>query len=604
MSLARWMRSILLLLFCTPLVAVHTAAHAVVPRWEVSIYGGGAVAAGQTAAQIAEKPASDFTPFNPSITYATGLKKHVWLRLRVSSEQAIPAQAWLVGISKAYVDTVVLHTLASNGDWTSQAAGDWVAHSRWPVGSLKPQFYLPAQAAGSQDIFLQVRNRTPLHFDITTASAASAQVDLQNNFFMIGLGVGLMLLMAMASGVLALTYRQPAYAWYGAYVLINIFLSLSYVGMGAYALWPDATVWPEAAISLLYMLAVLLQVQFYRVMFLSAVGTPVWLQRSTLAAIGVGLFAIVLQFYYIEKFGSAAVFTLHVLIFGALSFGLVVQQFRRRDIMSWLYLFGCLPLVLVGFLAVLEHAGWISLSWLPYNAPIYAFIFEMPMLFAAIYLHSIAEHTKTVRKSTLAHTDPSTGFVSRNQHMETFAQALDQARSQGHDLVVAYVQVLHQLDPMSTIGGLARAHSVERAVRLLRTVVREHDTVSHVGTDLFSVLMPELSLGEDATNRLARLVALAVMSDQDAVRHVPMRFRIAASSAHSFKGHAGKLHASLEHKLNENDWGLRAICYVHNRPPQKSRPSSSQANETFSEFWERAAGDEKYQTTRQDHAAI
>jgi two-component system, sensor histidine kinase LadS len=589
---------------CTLLAAVPLTAHAApTPQWEVSIYGGGATSAGMTAAQIAARPEASFTPFNPNTIYATGLQKQVWLRVRVSSEQEIFADAWLIGISKAFADKVVLHTKANNGAWVSQAAGDWIAHRSWPVRSLTPQFFIPAQPKGSQDIYLEVRNRTPLRFDVTLLSAPAATIDSQNSFFLIGLSVGLMLLMAIASVVLALTYRQPAYAWYGVYVLVNITLSLSYAGIAAYALWPNATFWPEISITLLFMLAMLVQIQFYRVMFLSVTDTPRWLQRATLAAIGVGLITMALHFYFIEKFGSAVMFTLHILVFTLLSLGLVVRQFRRGNVSSWLYLLASLPWALVGFLAVLENAGWVSLAWMPYNAPIYAFALEMPVLFAAMYLHSVAEHAKKVRKTTLATTDPSTGFVSRSQHLETLVQAWDQSKDADRDLVVAYVQVQHQLDPMSTIGGLGRAQRVERAVRLLRTVVREQDTVTHVGTDLFAILMPELSLGEDLSNRLARLIVLAVMTDQDAARHVPIRFRVVASSARSFKGSAAKLHVSLKRKLVESDWGQRAIRYVRNMPKQGNRVNSSQPNETLSQFWERAAADENYPTTRQDNTA-
>jgi two-component system, sensor histidine kinase LadS len=604
MPLVRWICHALLVACCTLLVILPLAAQAQAPLWTVSVYGGGATTAGMTAAQIAAKPEASFTPFNPDTIHATGLTKNVWLRVRVSSEQEIYAQAWLIGISKAFADTVVLHTKASNGTWTSQAAGDWIAHRSWPVRSLAPQFFIPAQPKGSQDLYLEVRNRTPLRFDVALLSAPAAAIDSQNSFFLIGLSVGLMLLMAIASVVLALTYRHSAYAWYGAYVFFNIALSLSYSGLAAYALWPDATAWPEASITLLYMLAMLVQVQFYRVMFLSTADTPRWLQGATLAAIGVGLLTTALNFYMIEKFGSAAMFTLHIFMFTALCLALVVRQFRRGNISSWLYLLACLPWALVGFLAVLEHAGWMSLAWMPYNAPIYAFALEMPVLFAAMYLHSVAEHAKKVRKTTLATTDPSTGFVSSSQHMDTLTQIWDQSIDTQHDLVVAYVKVLYQLDAMSSIGRLGRVHSMERAVRLLRTVVREQDTVTHVDTDLFAILMPQLSLGDDVTNRLARLVALAVMTDQEAARHVPIRFRIAASSARSFSGSAEKLHASLKRKLAEADWGQRAIRYVRNIPSQSGRPSSGHPDETLSEFWRRAASEDNYPTTRQDGPAI
>ena len=583
MPVNRLIRNVLLSIFCSLAAAVLAVAQAAAPVWEVSVYGGNATAAGPSAAQIAAKPAADFTPFDPKVVYATGLQKHVWLRVRMSSEQEIPADAWLVGISKAFADTVVMHTRQNDGTWSSQAAGDWLAHRLWPVNSLEPQFFLPAQSAGSQDIYLEVRNRTPLRFDVTLLTARAAKTEAQNNFFFIGLPIGLMMLMVVASAVLAIAYQNTVYVWYGIYVVTNMFVCLAYSGIGAYALWPAATNWPELTITVFYMLGNMLQLQFCRAMFFTE-RTPLWAERAVQGILALGFVSIALSIYAIANFGSPFVFTTHVLIFSSLSFIIIARQFSLKSPASWLYLLSCLPLTVVGWLAVLEHGGWMVLAWLPYNAPIYAFGLEMPVLFAAIYVHAKAQHGETVRKSTLANTDPLTGFVSSSQYMSTFEQALDKARNERHDLVVAYVQVQHQPDHMQTIGGLVRAQSAERAVRLLRTVVRDQDTVAHVDTDLFAVLMPGLSLGEDTTNRLARLVGLALMTDQDAARHAPMRFRIAASSKRSFRGKSSKLHASLKRMLGKSDWGLRAIRYVSDAPSRQSQNRNSPPQETVSQF--------------------
>jgi GGDEF domain-containing protein len=600
MPLVRWISNALLcvctvLLTCASLAAQANAA----PKWEITVYSGAATAESLTAARLAAKPERRFTPFNPSTIHATGLQNHVWLRVRVSSEQEINADTWLIGISKPFADKVVLHTKASNGIWTEQAAGDWMAHRSWPVRSLTPQFFIPAQPKGSQDIYLEVRNRTPLRFEVNVLSAAAAIIESQNNFFLIGLAIGLMLLMTIASGVLTAAYRDMVYVWYGIYVITNILVSLAYSGLAAYALWPDATSWPEMSITVLFMVGNVLQLQFYRAMFFNA-ATPIWIRRAVLGVIVLGLFTIALNMYAIQNLGSSAVFTLHVLAFTSLSFIIITSQFSAKNSESWLYMLSCLPLTLVGWLAVLENAGWLALTWLPYNAPIYAFAIEMPILFAAIYMHAKSEHALTVRKSTLASTDPTTGFVSRSQHMDTFAQAWDSAKKNKHDTVVAYVKVSHQLDHMTTIGGPGRARSVERAVHLLRTVVRENDTVTHVDTDLFAILMPDMSLGAGLTDRLARLVALAVMTDQDAARDVPLRFRIVAGSRGSFQGTAAKLHRALQHKLSASDWGPRAIRYVRNRSAKGVRANSSQPDETLSQFWERAVQDENSPDTVQD----
>jgi GGDEF domain-containing protein len=540
---------------------------------QVSVHQNGSSPTGITAAQIALSAESAFSRFDPETVFRLGPQKSVWLRLRISSAQDLPANAW-----------------------QAQSAGDWLAHSTWPIRSAKPQFWLPAQKSGSQDLFLEVRNRTPLHFELSVLSAMQARVAAQSEFLLIGLALGLMLLMAAISGVLAATYRQAVYAWYGLYVATNTLVSASYTGLAAYALWPDASHWPELTITLFYMLGMVVQLQFCRAMFLS--GTQFgWTHRAVLCAMALGLLAIPLNFYVIENLGSSLVFSLQVFILAGASLSLMVSQFKRGYIVSWLCLFSCMPLMVVGCLSVLENSGWAVFSWLPYNSPLYAFALEMPLLFIALYLHAKAEHAKAVRKLTLASTDPSSGFVHSRLHLDTLTKMWNDAQAAGQDLVVAYVEVSHQLSHVAKHGTPNRERSVERAVRLLHTAAHERDTVAHVDTNLFAVLMPAVSLGDDVTNRLARLVALAAMTDQDAATDAPIRFHIAASSVRSFEGSAKKLHASLQYKLEQTDWGMRAIRYVRRRPVGQQASGSSSPDETLSEFWQRAVDDEKQSST-------
>jgi hypothetical protein len=139
---------------------------------QISVHQNGLSPADITAAQIAVSAESNFSPFNLKTVFRLGPHKPVWLRLRISSAQNLPANAWLVNFSKPFVDTVTLHTAQADGTWQAQSAGDWLAHSTWPIRSAKPQFWVPARASGSQDVFLEVRNRTPMYFELNLRKAS------------------------------------------------------------------------------------------------------------------------------------------------------------------------------------------------------------------------------------------------------------------------------------------------------------------------------------------------------------------------------------------------------------------------------------------------
>ncbi len=100
-------------------------------------------------------------------------------------------------------------------------------------------------------------------------------------------------------------------------------------------------------------------------------------------------------------------------------------------------------------------------------------------------------------------------------------------------------------------------------MRIIRTVTREADTVARVHANLFAVLMPGVSPGENLAGKLSRLIALGVMTDRDDPLSEPVNLRIAASSRSRFSGTARQLDVLLRQKLPvEGDLDARSIMYV------------------------------------------
>ncbi len=564
------------------------------------MYKNGQSQVGKTAAQIAASPPQNFTPFDPNRTYTSGLGQSIWLKLHVTSGQALPA-AWLVDVSKPYVDTVTAHTLAPSGAWTRQVAGDWIAHRQWPNPSLTPQFNVPAWDSGQGDMYLEIQNSVPLNFTVSLVSETAAKSDAQNTFLVAGLFLGSMVFLSIACFFMAVVYRMAAYAWYAAYVAASVLFGAAYIGLGGYALWPLATRWSEVSIVITIMVQMMFQLQFARTMFVTQ-GDRRWLRYGIASLLLVDSLAIVL--YWVVDPGTPRLITYstyYVLSIAAV-LTLVLRAVTRGGVVAWLWVLANTPLIIASGLATIEGLGFAALPWLPYNAVLYALAFEMVILCVALHLSARDAHSKAVQKNTLAGTDPLTGFVTPQVFPTTLEQLWDAARALGHDITVAYILVTHhapQGAPSMALRGQAAQRSAARAVRLLRTVVREDDTVAHVDKDVFAILMPDLSLGDDVTDRLARLVALAAMTDRDASHNVPIRFRVVASSARSFDGPVHKLHAALRSRLNQTqtDWGQRAIRYVRKRS-SSSQPSGSTPNESLSQMWERAVEDETYQSSR------
>jgi two-component system, sensor histidine kinase LadS len=569
----------------TPALADIAASPAV--TLTVSVCRSSTPMAGLTVAQVAASPQTDFSAFDSAKTHATEPGKPVWLRLRVDTVNNQPANLWTLDFDKPFIDKVVLYTAQSDGTWKQQSAGDSLAHSAWPRQSLNPQFNLPELATGQHDFYVALYNSVPLHVAVTLLTAEEAGVHTQNTILIVGIITGLLAFMCIASGMLGINYRDSACLWYASYAGAVLMLNLSYFGVANYALWTHS-IWLRSSCDLIFILAAMaLQLQFCRAMFLAS-SSPAWARYAVHAMALFCVLSIVPVVVHFNLITQTVFFTAPVLMSIVTMVSIVWSNVRRHRVTAWLWVVACTPLLLLIAMAITENMGYSSMPGLPFNAPLYALLFEMPVLLIALNVHIKTQHAKVVRTKTLARTDPRTGFVAAHDFAISLDQLWDTAKVSGQDLAVAYVHITHQLRHVAQQDTADAERSLARAVRLLRSVVREQDVVAHVNTDLFAMLMPDMPLNDKLSARLTRLVALGNMTDKDAAQDAPIRFRIVATTQRSFAGSVQELDNALQHKLSEADgWGRKTIRYVRKRPSHSA--GSMVEGESFSQFWERAA---------------
>jgi GGDEF domain-containing protein len=556
-------------------------------KLSISVYRSGVPVAGLSVAQVAASAQTDFTAFDADKTYATVPDAPIWLRLRIDTANAQAANLWTLDFNKPFIDKAVLYVTQSDGTWKQQSAGDSLAHSAWPKQSLTPQFYLPELAAGQHNFYVALYNNAPLHSAVALRTSEQAGAHTQNTFLLAGIVTGLLTFMCLASCLLGINYRDSVCLWYAAYAIAALFLSLSYMGVGNYAMWTDC-VWLRGNGNLIFLLAAVgLHLQFCRAMFLAPT-SPAWMRYGVHALsvfCMVSMALIVVRFNFITQM---VFFVVPVLLATLAMLAIVVCNIRRQQITAWLWMAAYAPLILLMTMAIAENMGYWSVPWLPFNAPLYALLFEMPLLLTALHNHVKVQHAKVVRTKALASTDPTTGFIAAQDFAMTLNQLWSAAKLSGHDLAVAYVQITPQRRHAVWRGTPDAERILARTVRLLRTVVGDHDVVAHVDKDLFAMLMPNMPLNGNLSTRLTRLVALGNMTDKDSAYGVPIRFRIVATTQRSFAGTVQQLGDALRHKLGKADgWERKAIRYLRKHPSDAT--GSMVQGESFSQFWERAA---------------
>jgi GGDEF domain-containing protein len=555
------------------------AAHALPPITSSEIAATTA-SASTTFAQVAAGTAGKFLPFDQDATHQVSWERPLWLHFRVRADSATSPTAWTLALDKPFIDRVEFYARGPDGGWNMQAAGDWIAHKQWPQRSLNPQFYLPALSVGEHDFYVRVFNLIPLHFAVQLLPSDVAQQNMQHTFAIAAVMLGFMALMWLLSTVLALSYRHAAYAWYSLYVAINVVLFASYLGIGSYALWRTATWWPEESITLCLMAAMLVQLLFCRAMFLSPRNSP-RLYKTIPMAVVLDCVAVVAYAVFNIVSVQTVLFLFVMLTSMALMVASVLAELRQRSVVAWLWLLAYAPFLLVVTFTVVDGFGWYAFAWLPYHTPLYALLFEMPVLLIALHLHAKTQHTHQVRKTTLANIDPTTGYVAPHLFTATLETLWQQAQDQWQDMVVVYVLVQHGL-PQATTG---HTDNIQRTVRALRTVVREQDTIAQIKPQLFAIFMPSMALNDALAQRLARLVAVGRMVDVNAPQAPLLLFRVVASSKAGFAGTWQQLDASLRRKLYDtHGWSRKSIRYLRLRAANESQPESDLVS--LSQLWD------------------
>lgn len=542
----------------------------------------GNVPASTTVAQIAAGSGGKFSPFNPDATQELSWQQPLWLHFRVRADSATAGTAWTLALDKPFVDRVEFYARNPDGGWHMQAAGDWIAHTQWPQRSLNPQFHLPALSVGEHDFYVRVFNLIPLHFAVQLLPSEVARQNMQHTLTIAAVMLGFMVSMWLLSIVLALVYRHDAYAWYALYVAINSVLFASYLGIGSYALWRTATWWPEESITLCLMAAMLVQLLFCRAIFLSPRTSP-RLHKTIPIVVLLGCVTIVVYAVFNIVSLQTILFLLVMLTSMALMVASARTALRQRSVVAWLWALAYAPFLLVIAFTVVDGFGWRALPWLPYHTPLYALMFEMPLLLIALHLHAKTLHTHRVRKATLANIDPATGYVAPPLFTATLEALWQKAQGQWEDLVVVYVLVQHD----ASQAAVTHTNDTQRTLRALRTVAREQDTIAQIKPQLFAIFMPSMALNDALAQRLARLIAVGRMTDVHASDASALRFRLVASSKTSFAGTWQQLDASLRKKLHDaNGWSRKSIRYVRLRSPKESQPESDLVSLT--QLWDLA----------------
>ncbi len=525
----------------------------------LSVDAYGPVLAASQLEEALAAPQSSYHALDSRTIYPLTRERALWLRIRLQAKADVPLNAWTLALPKPFFEMVQLYSQDAQGLWQQQTSGNRIPHALWPVASLNPEFALPALAPGHHDVYLKIQENalTRVSFSVITSGKATQQ--RQKTLIFLGLGLGLMLIMLILALVLAVSHTDGAATWYALYALVGILAVASYTGLGSYLLWPQSSAWSSESAAVLFIGSIASQLQFASVLLLPRKPPRYWF--AVVRACVLMTVVAALLYYLVDKLSiKLALLALTVPVSFVLMNVMAVRAWLQGNRIAKMWLLAYVPMHIIFTFMLVDLTGLVALTWFPFYAPIYAVVFEVPVLLVALHMHTKRKYGEEVRLTTLANIDPVTQFMNAASFANTIAQYWAHYSHHKQPAVLAYLK----LAPPARLD----AQEVQRAVvSIMRTVARQQDTVARLDNDVLALFMPLTEAGPSLANRLARVIALGLMVEQDELHVQPLRFRIAVGSLGAGVATPKVLEAALQAKIQQPDgWTKGPIQYLSLQP--------------------------------------
>lgn len=522
---------------------------------------------------------------------------NLWLRLTLQgvplgAGQTAPA-LHLLEFQKSYLDEIRLYSppLPGMQAWQMQASGDLLAQKDWVLRGLFPRFFLPsthdllASPEGKQVLYVRIDHLMPMAVSLKINPAFQSFEQTQKIYLALGLALGAMLFTGVISLALAILSKDTIFAWYFAYAVSAAMANASHSGIAHHLIWPVAGFWPGTATLTWLLAATCFQLQFCRVLFQSQQSKS-WPSKAALV-LGFTCLTFALTYpmlptrVWIEMYFMSMSLILLAMVMSTL---LVLLAWRQKNKLALAWLIAFVPLFATVVLGLLDAIGIVDDDW-GYNLPIYAAALEVIVLGLALQWFARERHGQIEREKAIASTDPLTGFITSDVFHQLLRSDWQNKKMLHHDLAVAYVELITKAS-----NAQHKEQLLLRSVRVLRSATRSQDTVAWLGDQLMAILMPNVTIGEDLTQRLSRIVALGLMPDGSDGQANVLRFRIVATTRQHFQGTLEQLDTQLRAQLAENNgWVNRPIRVIDHLSERSASVSAVIDSVGFDDIWTRAS---------------
>lgn len=170
-----------------------------------------------------------------------------WFRVElVNAERA--DQKKLIEIDYPVLDDIHVYTVTATGDIQHIKLGDKQPFHDRPF--LFRNFTFPVHLAGDAPtkIFLRVKSSSSIQLPLGLWNQAGLMAKNLNEFMILGIWLGIMLIMAIYNFFVYVSVRETSYLYYVFFIIAMTLLLSGIRGIGFQYLWPNSLVWNDQSI--------------------------------------------------------------------------------------------------------------------------------------------------------------------------------------------------------------------------------------------------------------------------------------------------------------------------------------------------------------------
>jgi diguanylate cyclase (GGDEF)-like protein len=437
-----------------------------------------------------------------------------------------PGERWYVEVGTAIHDKVQLFHRDPAGAWVVQEAGSQLPVAQWPVPGRVPTFRLATNDPQPVRYWLRVQDDSgDVVAPLTLLREDALKDGREREQFMFGAYFGLAILIAIASLVNGLAFRDKAFLAFALYTLLIAAGQLGRVGIGAQYLWPDWEVWNETALALWPGAATAAALWFLKV-----VTNPARLSRALDLAVWALIAALLAATALKVAIGTRDSTTLVLSLTGLSLIGVLSMALwgwlEGRDKYLGLVALGFVPVLVLALFPLGRAFGLMPTNLLTRFGLFFGVALELPIIYYALNMRLMARRESDLRTSALSRTDALTGLPHRQSLTERLDTSLAHARGQKQNCALMAVRIANLDAITEEFGRDAMDKSLVVAASHLRRTTVGFDMAARVGEREFAVLLEAPVTPEMVTSRAQQVVASGLRQIEALPAALTLKFHV------------------------------------------------------------------------------